>query len=166
MTARPAAEPSLANSFRPVEPGDLGSLKAVIDRTGLFPGDLLDDMLAGYFAGQVPDDIWLTNVSGEPCLIGYCAPERMTQGTWNVLLMAVCPFVQGEGHGGLLLRRIEAELRSRNARVVLVETSGLDSFARTRKFYRECGYEQEARIREFYDAGEDKIVFRKALAPA
>jgi ribosomal protein S18 acetylase RimI-like enzyme len=87
----------------------------------------------------------------------------MTEGTWNVLLMAVCPTVQGEGYGGLLLRSIEAELRSRNARVALVETSGLDTFARTRKFYRECGYEEEARIRDFYAAGEDKIVFRKAL---
>ena len=88
----------------------------------------------------------------------------MTDGTWNILLMAVCPTVQGRGHGGLLLRTIETELRRRDARVVLVETSGLDAFARTRSFYRECGYEQEARIREFYAAGEDKIVFRKALA--
>ena len=108
--------------------------------------------------------IWLTNADGEACLVGYSARERMTDGTWNILLMAVCPTVQGRGHGGLLLRTIETELRRRDARVVLVETSGLDAFARTRSFYRECGYEQEARIREFYAAGEDKIVFRKALA--
>ncbi|MEM9508310.1 MAG: GNAT family N-acetyltransferase, partial [Cyanobacteria bacterium P01_E01_bin.35] len=30
-------------------------------------------------------------------------------------------------------------------------------------FYRKCGYEQEAQIREFYQAGEDKIIFRKSL---
>ena len=45
----------------------------------------------------------------------------------------------------------------------LVETSGLPEFERARAFYRKCGYEEEARIREFYNAGEDKIVFRKAL---
>ena len=44
-----------------------------------------------------------------------------------------------------------------------METSGLASFESTRKFYRKCGYEEEARIREFYQAGEDKIVFRKLL---
>ena len=62
--------------------------------------------------------------------------------------------------------RSKTELRTRSARVVLVETSALDTFARTRKFYRECGYEQEARIREFYAEGEDKVVFRKGLNAA
>ncbi len=32
-----------------------------------------------------------------------------------------------------------------------------------RSFYRKIGNEEEARIREFYSAGVDKIVFRKAL---
>jgi ribosomal protein S18 acetylase RimI-like enzyme len=50
------------------------------------------------------------------------------------------------------------------ARMLLVETSGLASFERQRTFYRKCGYNEEARIRDFYQAGEDKIVFRKALA--
>ncbi|CAN0589115.1 unnamed protein product [Ectocarpus sp. 12 AP-2014] len=48
-------------------------------------------------------------------------------------------------------------------RVLLVETSGNAGFARTRAFYAQAGYEEEARIREFYAAGEDKIIFRKAL---
>jgi hypothetical protein len=42
-------------------------------------------------------------------------------------------------------------------------TSGLTSFERTPAFYRKCGYEEEARVREFYEAGEDKVVFRKGL---
>ena len=162
MIDAPLGEADLANGFRPVERRDVAALKAVIEANELFPGDMLDGMLAAYFDGGAPDDIWLTN-AGDACLVGYCAPERMTEGTWNVLLMAVCPRVQGEGYGGALLRSIEAELRTRSARVVLVETSALDTFARTRKFYRECGYEEEARIRDFYAEGEDKMVFRKAL---
>jgi ribosomal protein S18 acetylase RimI-like enzyme len=57
----------------------------------------------------------------------------------------------------------EADLEARGGRVLLVETSGLEKFARTRAFYRFIGYDEEARIREFYAAGEDKVVFRKAL---
>ena len=49
-------------------------------------------------------------------------------------------------------------------RVLLVETSGLAEFARTCWFYAEIDYTHEARIREFYQEGEDKIVFWKALA--
>jgi hypothetical protein len=42
----------------------------------------------------------------------------------------------------------------------------LPHFERTRQFYRTLGYDVEATIREFYNAGEDKVVFRKALQPA
>ena len=47
---------------------------------------------------------------------------------------------------------------------MLVETSALPAFARTRAFYRTNGYVEDARIREFYAPGEDKVVFCKALA--
>jgi ribosomal protein S18 acetylase RimI-like enzyme len=47
--------------------------------------------------------------------------------------------------------------------VLLVHTSGLPAFARTRAFYRRAGYAEEARIRAFYAAGEDEVVFWKAL---
>ncbi len=66
--------------------------------------------------------------------------------------------------GTELLRYVEQTvLGVRGARVLLVETSGLPLFERTRAFYCKCGYEEEARIRDFYKAGDDKIVYRKAL---
>lgn len=52
----------------------------------------------------------------------------------------------------------------RGERILLVETSSLPMFERMRAFNRKCGYNEEARIRDFYQAGEDKLVFRKALA--
>ena len=95
--------------------------------------------------------------------IAYCAPERMTEGTWNLYLIAVHPSYQGKGHGTAMVSYIEKMLAERGERLLLVETSGLPDFERTQAFYRRCGYTEEARIREFYQAGEDKIVFRKAL---
>jgi ribosomal protein S18 acetylase RimI-like enzyme len=55
-------------------------------------------------------------------------------------------------------------LVERGERLLLVETSGVESFEYVRAFYRKSGYQEEARIREFYAAGIDKIVFRKALS--
>jgi ribosomal protein S18 acetylase RimI-like enzyme len=75
----------------------------------------------------------------------------------------VHPDHQGRGVGAALMGRIEQELAERGARIVLVETSGTDEFAATRAFYRGLGYDEEARIRGFYAAGDDKVVFRKAL---
>ncbi|MCW6511298.1 GNAT family N-acetyltransferase [Lichenifustis flavocetrariae] len=78
-------------------------------------------------------------------------------------LIAVHPDRQGQGRGTALLRHVERVLAARGQRVLLVETSALPAFERTRAFYRQSGYGEEARIRDFYQAGEDKIVFRKAL---
>lgn len=90
----------------------------------------------------------------------------MTEGTWNLLLIAVHPAWQGTGIGTRLTTAVEMRLAAAGARLLLVETSGLPEFAATRGFYRRRGYAEEARIRDFYRAGEDKLVFRKALGAA
>ena len=87
----------------------------------------------------------------------------MTEGTWNLLLIAVHPDYQGKGYGTSILNYIEQMLAARGERLLLIETSSLDSFELTQAFYLKCGYEKEAQIREFYQAGKDKIVFRKLL---
>jgi ribosomal protein S18 acetylase RimI-like enzyme len=151
--------------IRAVAPGDVPALKSVIDATGLFPSEMLDGMLAGSFEGAGGEDLWLTIDESQPVAVAYCAPERMTQGTWNLYLIAVHPDWQGRGWGTALLAHVEHGLAARGKRILLVETSGLPDFERTRAFYRRCGYDQEASIRDFYQAGEDKIVFRKVLQP-
>ena len=140
-------------------------LKAVIDATGLFPSEMLDSMVAPYFTGEAPGEFWLTALNNEePVAVAYCAPERMTRGTWNLLLIAVHPQQQRQGVGAALMHYVESMLVARGERILLVETSGLPTFADTRAFYHSIGYIQEARIREYYEVGDDKIVFRKALS--
>lgn len=152
--------------IRPVTSEDLASLKAVIAATDLFPSDMLDQMTAGYLSGEASNERWLTIDDGDPVAVAYYVPERMTAGTWNLLLIAVHPDRQGSGYGVRLLKHIEADLAAGGHRLLLVETSGLPSFERIRRFYRTCGFGEEARIRDFYQAGEDKLIYRKALASA
>jgi ribosomal protein S18 acetylase RimI-like enzyme len=144
---------------------DLPALIAMIDATELFPGEMLTDMAAPFLDGGEGDGFWLTAVADDsPVGVAYVEPERMTEGTWNFLLIAVHPARQGQGDGRTLLRHVEARLANDGQRLLLVETSGLPAFERTRSFYVSNGYGEEARIRDFYQAGEDKIVFRKVLA--
>ncbi|CAA9368472.1 MAG: hypothetical protein AVDCRST_MAG93-8188 [uncultured Chloroflexia bacterium] len=150
--------------IRPITRDDVPALKVVIDANDLFPADMLDDMVADYFTGVASDAVWLTIDEGRLVAVSYFEPYRMTAGTWNVYLIAVHPVYQGQGRGAALLHHVEQTLAMRRARILLVETSSLPSFARTRAFYHKCGYDEEARIREFYQAGEDKVIFRKVLA--
>ena len=149
--------------IRSIVPGDIPALKQVIDRNELFPSQMLDGMVSDYFDNPNTSDLWFTYEEEKPVAIAYVAPEKMTEGTWNLYLIAVAPDLQGKGIGRSIVQYIENTLRAKGERILLVETSGLDEFKRTRIFYDKCGYEQEARIRDFYQAGEDKIVFRKSL---
>lgn len=152
-------------TIRPIRESDVPGLKAIIDATGLFPPEMLDDMVASYLKGDPGcNDIWLTDDDGGHATVAYCAPERMTLGTWNLYLIAVHPAQQRKGRGAAMMAHVERQLAQRGERVLLVETSGLPEFERTRAFYRSIGYTEEARIRDFYKAGDDKVIFRKSLS--
>ena len=150
------------HTIRPVVAADMPAIKAVIDANQLFPSAMMDDMMAAYLHGDA-DEIWLTNDAAHAQSVAYCAPERMTSGTWNMLLIAVHPQHQGKGIGAALTLQMEDRLRARGERVLLVETSGFDQYAPTRRFYQKQGFAEEARIRDYYQQGEDKIIYRKPL---
>jgi ribosomal protein S18 acetylase RimI-like enzyme len=96
---------------------------------------------------------------------------RMTEGTWNLYLIAVHPdrlwrkrsYRQRQGRGKKLLEHVEQLLIDRGERVLLVETAGTEDFEYVRAFYRKSGYTEEARIRDFYKAGVDKVIYLKFL---
>lgn len=143
----------------------LPAVKALIDGVGLFPSGLLDDLTAPFLAGAAPEAPWLVALrDGAPCAVVHYAPERFTEGTWNLLLVAVRRDCQGQGLASLVTRHVERQLADRGARMLLIETSGLPAFEHPRAVYRHLGYVEEARIREFYARSEDKVIFRKILS--
>lgn len=160
-----SAAPPLMKSptIRRAVPDDLPALKALIDTVDLFPSDTLDDMMADYFTNPDTRDCWLTDDDNGLVSVAYYAPERLTDGTWNLYLIAIQADRQGQGRGATMMRYVENDLRARGERLLLVETSGLPDFGYQRAFYQRCGYTEEARIRDFYKAGEDKVVFWKLL---
>lgn len=149
--------------IRPTQPEDKPAILAIAGAIGFQPDEIetLGEMLADHLKGN--GELWFTDDDQGLVGVAYCAPERMTSGTWNLLFIAIHPDQQGQGRGTALIHQVEQTLMAQGVRLLLVETSGVPDFDPTRQFYRHCGYEEEARIREFYDAGDDKIVFRKAL---
>ena len=110
--------------------------------------------------------IVLENDAGKIAGAAYFGPESHSDRVWNLYFLAVSQNVQGAGIGSALVAWIEANLRTRGtaiAKLLLIETSSVDSFEPTRTFYRKQGYVEEARIREYYGAGDDKVVFWKSL---
>jgi ribosomal protein S18 acetylase RimI-like enzyme len=88
----------------------------------------------------------------------------MTHGTFDLYWVAADAARRGKGIGRALVQAMEDELRQRQARLVRVETSSQEAYGATRRFYLAIGYEEEARIRDFYKAGDDLILFTRRFA--
>ena len=150
-------------TIRALDRADLPSVSVILDATGLFPSDLLEPMAEPFLAEDAPHH-WLVACDPDKVVgFAYAEPERMTDGTFNLLAIAVDPAVQRGGIGKALVNGLIDRLGQQGGRVLIVETSSLDDFADTRSFYAGQAFSEEARIRDFYAEGEDKILFWKHL---
>lgn len=160
----------MVDTIRTATTADIDTIKEIAVATDMFgPDDVgfFDDMINGYLDGTVEDSNWIVVEHGSTVVaVAYYAPEPFSDRMWNLYFISVAPHHHGRGTGGDLLGYVEQQLRARGsdgARVLIVETSSTDQYARTRDFYRQHGYDEEARIREFYGPDDHKIVFWKSL---
>ena len=150
--------------IRDVIKEDISELKNVIDSSELFPSEFLDEMISDYFNNLETQDIWITYIdNNKPVAIGYCVPEKLTEGTYNLLAIGVSRNAQRKGIASEMMKHVEQLLKNKDGRILIVETSSDDAQIGAREFYKKIGYTQEAIIRDFWRAGEDKIVFWKKL---
>lgn len=154
-------------TIRPAKPDDTDTIMNLAQAIGLFEGEELEElggMLGGYFEGSLGEGHdWVVCDDDGVVGVAYFAPEQYADGVYNLYFIAVHPKYQGKGYGSAMINHVEKTLTENGDRLLLVETSGLPNFEMTRKFYRKHRYEEEARIRDYYKAGDDKIIFRKVL---
>ncbi|HEV8324723.1 MAG TPA: GNAT family N-acetyltransferase [Myxococcota bacterium] len=100
-----------------------------------------------------------------PRVAGYVcvAPIPLTDHAWNLYWICVHPRLQGHGVGRCLMAAAEAHVRGAGGALLVLETSGRADYAATRAFYAACGWEAEARIRDFYRSGDDIVYYVRRL---
>lgn len=152
--------------IRATKADDVSPIMAIVEASGQFDveGLAFVEQTLREHLGEGGAALWLTADDGEAVGVAYCAPEPVASGTWNLLMLWTRNDRQGQGLGSELVAHLEIELRARDARLLVVETSSLPGFAPARSFYAKTGFVQEASIRNFYAAGDDKIVFTKPLS--
>jgi ribosomal protein S18 acetylase RimI-like enzyme len=155
----------MIEEIRKVTSQDVVGLKEILVSSELFPPEYLDDMIADYFSNPGTEDIWVTYVEDNVAIgFGYCAPEEFTNGTYNLYAIAVRKEFQRKGIGRAIVNFVEELLTELQARVLIVETSGKGQYTPAQQFYVGLGYKNVATIPDFWNAGEDKIVFWKRLS--
>jgi D-alanine-D-alanine ligase len=97
--------------------------------------------------------------------LGYACygPIALTAASYDLFWIAVGQAHQGQKIGKILLEKSEELIRAAGGRQVYIETSNRGQYASTRGFYLRCGYREAAVLKDFYDLGDDKVIYEKVL---
>jgi ribosomal protein S18 acetylase RimI-like enzyme len=100
---------------------------------------------------------------GNNQILGYICygPTPLTNGTWDIYWEAVARNWRGQGIGDRLMKATEREIRKAGGRMALIETSSAPAYEKTRSFYSNHGYKEIARVPDFYEPGDDKLILQK-----
>jgi ribosomal protein S18 acetylase RimI-like enzyme len=103
----------------------------------------------------------------EPKTAGYACFGKIpgTADSFDLYWLAVHQKYRAQGIGRKLIAQVEKCVTSYKGRKLFVETSSRAQYSSTRGFYRACGYEEEARLQDYYQQGEDQVVFSKTFLP-
>lgn len=171
IVERQVAETMMTPVIRTANMSDLEAIKQIAVAAEMFSVEeveFFDEMFSGWLNGTLEGHQWLVATAEDGSVLGAAnyAPEPFADRMWNLYFIAVDPAHQGGGIGRALMADAEAELVAKGddeARVLVVETSSTDQYSLTREFYAKLGYDEEARIRQFYGPEDAKVVFWKSL---
>lgn len=83
----------------------------------------------------------------------------MTAATWDLYWLATRADRMGKGYGREIVRFVTGEVRRQGGRLLVIETSSKESYGGTRTFYDRIGCTLAAQIPDYYDRGDDKLIY-------
>lgn len=146
-------------------PQDRDAIGKIARRAGVFTKEEEDSVFELFDAHLQSSDSgyeWFSARAGKH-VVGFACygPTPLAQGAYDLYWICTDPEVQGKGVGRALFSAMEAEIRSRKGRLMMIWTSGAEHYLPAAKFYERMGCEPPVRIRDYYKPGEDLLVFIK-----
>lgn len=153
--------------MRPLRQTDAERVIAIATGSGLFPSEaasFLAEQMAGWFASGCEPGRWIVDEAGDRVVgVAFYEPRPATDRVWALTMIAVDPRAQGTGRGEALLRFVEDDLRRKDQRLLVIETSSTAAFDSTRRFYARRGYDAVATVPSYFEDGDDMVLFYKDL---
>ncbi len=160
--------PSSGTEIRWCRAADRQVVLSFLAETGYFRPDeieiareVFDDALAKGPGGHYQS--FVTTLDGT--VVGWICygPTPCTLGSFDIYWIGVATAWQGRGIGRALMAFAETSITDRGGRLIVIETSNREVYVPTRRFYESLGYQETARVPEFYGPGDDRVIFTKLL---
>lgn len=109
-------------------------------------------------------DYELAGVEVDGVLAGWACwgPTPCTIGTFDLYWIVVDRTLQEKGVGTALMDEMERRVAGR-ARLIVIETAGKADYEGTRVFYERRGYRIGSTVADYYDEGDDLVVYVKRV---
>lgn len=163
----PAAKVEPIRWRRIVEAGDPKRIRALVEATGVFSAEeskVAGDLAHTTVTGTETYRFLLAERGGK--LLGYTCYDRvpLSAVSFDLYWIAVAPEERGSGLAAELLNRTATFIRSKRGLWVFAETSSREPYAPARRLYEKNGFAEVARFEDFYEPGDDKLIYRLKLA--
>ena len=159
-----------AHMIRALHPSDREPLERLLAETRVFTDDEIDialELIDAVLTNAQQEDYEIAVYDRGDGPAGYTCigPTPGTDGTYDLYWIAVDPALHGRGVGRALDKHVEDTVRARHGRLIVAETSSTPRYDATRMFYLRCGYQECARITDYYREGDDLVVYGKYIVP-
>ena len=150
-------------------PRDIAAVRRLVSSSGgVFQREeraIALELLKERLARGAKSGYWFFFVERQAELLGYAAwgPVPLTRRSFDLYWIVVAGAAQRQGLGRALLKLVERGVAARGGGNLYIETSSKPEYSRTRRFYREAGYERVALLRHFYAPGDHKLMFCKVI---
>lgn len=170
----PAEAPSenLATGYtiRPATKADRDGLHTLVESAGVFSSEeiatareLIDQALERPGLDNYQVLLAHHEESGDAAAYVCYARTPFTRAASDLYWLATHPQHRRGGLARHLVLAMETELALAGVEHIRVETSGTGGYSAARSFYDRCGYQNIARIPDFYKPGDDLYTYYKRL---
>jgi ribosomal protein S18 acetylase RimI-like enzyme len=156
-------------SFRtmPVE-SDVKRIGEIVESTGFFyehETEIAVELISERLKYGISSDYYFVFAEEEGVVIAYSCygPISISKTCFDLYWIVTHNDFRGMGIGKKLLEETCKEAALMGCSILIAETSGLEHYLPTRAFYEKNGFAKEARIKDFYDFGDDKLIYTKRI---
>jgi len=129
--------------------------------------DTVRELLDEYVAKGDASGYHFLSCRLERRVVGFaCYGARaLTRGAFDLYWIGTSSSAQRRGVGAALIARVEQNVQTMGGRLLIVETSSLPEYEPARHFYESHGYRRQAVVEDFYDEGDNLVMYTKKLNP-
>jgi ribosomal protein S18 acetylase RimI-like enzyme len=152
--------------IRGVRRDDLEEILDLARRTEVFTSeevDVVQELVESELDHPQQKDYRSLVTEADDHIVGFACygPTALTEGTYDLYWIFVDPGYQGRSVGTGLLSEVEKRIRKNGGRMLLVDTSSTRRYLPARRFYRNHGFRQVGKVKDFYRLGDSLFIYVK-----